>query len=77
MDEKRTNKADVIAYALKTVGKTGKAVMVGDRKHDILGAKAHDLDSIGVLYGYGSREELETAGATYLAETAEEVLKFV
>ena len=77
MDEKRTNKADVIAYALETVGKPGKAVMVGDRKHDILGAKAHDLDSIGVLYGYGSREELETAGATYLAETAEEILKFV
>ena len=49
----------------------------GDRKHDILGAKAHDLDSIGVLYGYGSRTELETAGATYLAETAEEILKFV
>lgn len=77
MDEKRTNKADVIAYALEKVGKSGKAVMVGDRKHDIEGAKAHDLDSIGVLYGYGSREELETAGATYLAETAEEILKFV
>jgi len=77
MDEKRTNKADVIAHALETVGKPGKAVMVGDRKHDILGAKAHDLDSIGVLYGYGSRTELETAGATYLAETAEEIWKFV
>lgn len=77
MDEKRTHKADVIAYALEKNGKTGTAVMVGDRKHDILGAKAHDLDSIGVLYGYGSREELETAGATYLAETAEEILMFV
>ena len=77
MDERRTNKADVIAYALEKVRKTGKAVMVGDRKHDILGAKAHGLDSIGVLYGYGSREELETAGAAYIAETAEEILKFV
>ena len=77
MDEKRTNKADVIAYALEKANAPGKAVMVGDRKHDILGAKAHGLESIGVLYGYGSREELETAGATYIAETAEEILKFV
>ena len=77
MDEKRTNKADVIAYALEKAGKAGKAVMVGDRKYDIEGAKAHGLPSIGVLYGYGSRAELETAGATYLAETAEEILKFV
>lgn len=77
MDEKRTNKAEVIAYALEKVGKSGKAVMVGDRKHDIEGAKAHDLDSIGVLYGYGSREELEQAGATYIAATAEDILKFV
>ena len=77
MDEKRTSKADVIAYALEKAGASGRTVMVGDRKHDILGAKAHGLDSIGVLYGYGSREELETAGAAYIAETAEEILKFV
>ena len=77
MDEKRTNKADVIAYALERVGNTGKTVMVGDRHHDVEGAKAHGLPCIGVLYGYGSREELETAGADYLAETAEEILKFV
>ena len=77
MDEKRTNKADVIAYALERVGNIGKTVMVGDRHHDVEGAKAHGLPCIGVLYGYGSREELETAGADYLAETAEEILKFV
>ena len=77
MDEKRTNKADVIAYALDRIGNTGKLIMVGDRHHDVEGAKAHGLPCIGVLYGYGSREELETAGADYLAETAEEILKFV
>ena len=76
MDEKRTNKADVIAYALEHTG--GKpAVMVGDREHDVLGAKAHGLPCIGVLYGSGSREELEDAGADYIAATAEEILKFV
>ena len=51
--------------------------MVGDRRHDIEGAQAHGLPSIGVLYGYGSREELEQAGATYIAATAEDILKFV
>lgn len=76
MDEKRTNKADVIAYALEHAG-TGTVLMVGDREHDIHGAKANGLDSVGVLYGYGSREELESAGATYITATAEEILKFV
>jgi len=77
MDEKRTNKADVIAYALKKTGFAGRAVMVGDREHDILGAKANGLASIGVLYGYGSREELETAGATYIAATPEEIVTYL
>ena len=77
MDEKRTNKADVIAYALEKAGHSGPTVMVGDRRHDIEGAKAHGLPAIGVLYGYGSREELETAGAAYIAETAEDILRFV
>ena len=42
--------------------------MFGDRKHDILGAKKNSIKSCGVLFGYGSREELETAGADYIAE---------
>ena len=42
--------------------------MVGDRKHDIEGAKAHLMDSAGVLYGFGSINELEEAGATYILD---------
>jgi phosphoglycolate phosphatase len=42
-------------------------VMIGDREHDILGAKAHGIPGIGVLYGYGDREELEAAGAEEIA----------
>jgi len=50
-----------------------KIIMIGDRRHDIHGAKVNGLKSIGVLYGYGSREELETAGANQIVETAEEL----
>ena len=69
MDGTRCKKDEVVAYALKTAGVTdvSRAVMVGDREYDITGAAALGLDSIGVLYGYGSREELEAAGATYIA----------
>jgi len=79
MDESRNKKGQVIAYALESLGITDKAqvVMVGDREQDVQGAKENGLDSIGVLFGYGSREELETAGATYLAETMEDILRIV
>ncbi len=70
MDESRTEKADVIRYALDTLGvKAEESLMVGDREHDVLGAKAVGLPCLGVLWGYGSREELENAGAAALAET--------
>ena len=51
--------------------------MVGDREYDILGAKKFGIDSIGVLYGYGSREELEKAGAPYVAEKVKDILTFI
>ena len=79
MDSSRSKKGDVIAYALEVCGITDKTdvVMVGDREHDVLGAKENGLDSVGVLYGYGSCEELEKAGATCVAETVEDILRFV
>lgn len=79
MDETRTNKAEVIEYALSECGITDKTeiVMVGDREHDIIGANKNGIDSIGVLFGYGSREELETAGATYIAETVADIEKYI
>ena len=79
MDETRTAKADVIAYALKEVGITdrSKVLMVGDRRHDIVGAQKNNLDSMGVLYGYGGREELVLAGATLIAETPQEAADII
>ena len=43
-------------------------VMVGDRSHDMIGARANGLRAVGVLWGYGSREELQAAGADVLLE---------
>lgn len=70
IDETRNKKDAVIAYALKECNITDKslAVMVGDRHHDIFGAKQNGISCVGVLYGFGNREELESAGADYIAE---------
>ena len=79
MDQSRTQKADVIAYALKKceIKDKKRAVMVGDRKHDIIGAKTNGLSSIGVLYGYGSKEELLEAGANYIANSPVDILHYI
>lgn len=76
MDETRTKKAQVIAYALEQCKITdlSQVVMIGDREHDIIGAKQIGIDSIGVLFGYGNREELQKAGATYIAERVDDIL---
>ena len=68
-----------VAYALEQNGITDLAhtIMIGDREHDVLGAQAQKLDSIGVLYGFGSREELEEAGATYIAQEVGEIAAFI
>ena len=69
------SKTDLINKALKLAGSDGKdAVMVGDRKFDIEGANGAGIDSVGVLYGYGSREELETAGSTYIVDTPAQIM---
>jgi len=75
LDGTRTEKDEVIAYALESCGAPGRsrAVMVGDRYYDLLGARKAGVDSVGVLYGYGSREEMTRAGATYVAATVEEL----
>lgn len=81
MDGSRTDKTEVIEYVLDACGiKDGErknVVMVGDRRHDIYGAGNCGLHSIGVLYGYGSREELIEAGAEYIADTPADIKKLV
>lgn len=74
-DSSRHTKEEVIRYVMKENGltRTEDIVMIGDRKHDVLGAKAVGLDSVGVLYGYGSRDEFQAAGATYIVDTLKEL----
>lgn len=67
------NKAITIAASLKMLGNPERAVMVGDRSHDMVGAHAHSLPSIGVTWGIGSAEELEGAGAHSIADAPAEL----
>jgi phosphoglycolate phosphatase len=62
-------KADVIAAVLDRLGLVGGAeiVMVGDRRYDVEGAAIHNIDTIGALWGYGSRAELQSSGAWAIA----------
>lgn len=76
LNGERHNKADVINYALDCCHITdlARTAMIGDRKHDVEGARQVGIDCIGVLYGYGSRAELENAGVHRTAASIE-VLK--
>ena len=71
LDERRNAKGDVIAWALAHSGDVGKAVMVGDRVHDVEGARQNGLPVVGVLWGYGDAREL--AGATRLVASPAEL----
>lgn len=75
-NETRTKKEEVIAYALEHYGlKKEETLMIGDRSHDVTGAKLNGLDCAGVLFGYGSKEELTEAGAKYLFASPAELEK--
>ncbi|NMB03896.1 MAG: HAD family hydrolase [Tissierellia bacterium] len=74
LDGTRINKDESIQHVLSLFDIPAEnIVMIGDRKHDIIGAKAHGIDSIGVLFGYGSRQEFEQHGATIIVETVDEL----
>ena len=75
VDNLSNSKEEVIDYVLKTkeVVSLSEVIMVGDRKFDILGAKHAGVSSVGCVYGYGSREELETAGADYVVDSIGEL----
>lgn len=69
----------IVERALNELGVKDKslAVMVGDRKHDIIGGQKNGLATVGLTMGYGSREELEGAGVSFIADSAEEMLRYL
>lgn len=72
-------KEEILTKALSELNITDNSavVMIGDRRHDVEAAKAHGIDSIGVLWGYGDRKELEHEGATRIATDTNELKQFL
>ncbi|HHX23540.1 MAG: HAD-IA family hydrolase [Tepidanaerobacteraceae bacterium] len=79
LDGTRVNKVEIISHALSRKGlkASESIVMIGDRKHDIIGAKNVGIDSVGVLYGYGSMEELESVNPTFVAKSVGDLWKIL
>jgi phosphoglycolate phosphatase len=78
LDGTRVHKTDLLAYALETTGvNASQALMIGDRSHDMIGAKNNGMGAIGVLYGYGSRQELVEAGAAHVCATPRAILEHI
>lgn len=78
LDGSRSKKREVIQYVLdQNAIPPEEALMIGDREHDIIGAKGCGVASVGVLFGYGSEEELSDSGADYIASTVEEIQEII
>lgn len=75
----RDKKWEVLEYSLLSVGATDKSrcILIGDRKYDAEGASIYGIDSIGVLWGHGSEEEIVSSGFTYVAKTPDDVLNIL
>lgn len=76
-DKTRDKKHEVLAYSMASLGvtDTSRVILVGDRVYDAEGARACGVDSLGVLYGHGSREEIENSGFNYICESVEDIAK--
>ncbi len=80
LDNTRSTKTDVILEALRRFDVTeqrDRVVMIGDREHDIIGAKETGLMSVGVKYGFAKGDELNIAGADYVVEDANELTELL
>lgn len=74
LDGTRSAKAELIAYILDKEGlEPGNVVMIGDRKHDLIGANANEVAGVGVLWGYGSRGELSAQNPILIAEKPSDI----
>lgn len=79
MDGKRTGKSEVIEETIRRLGMENhreQILMIGDREHDVFGARKSGLDCLAVSYGYGSMEELEAAEPLKIVSSPQEILDF-
>lgn len=79
LDGTMISKAEIISHVIDSlkIGNSEEIIMIGDRKHDVIGAQKNSVDCIGVLYGFGPKEELELVGATYLANSVRDIHKLI
>lgn len=92
LDGRRSDKKEVVEEVLRQLSEIpdqdgyvpvskedliSRSVMVGDRCYDVTGSHEFGLECIGILYGYGTREEMEKAGADYIADTAKDLEKLL
>ena len=79
MDKSRDTKEQVLQYILDKleIADKSKILMIGDRKYDLDGSNHFGIDAAGVLYGYGTAEELEAHPHVYIARTPDELYKFI
>jgi phosphoglycolate phosphatase len=78
LDGTRVNKSELLAYAIETTGvDASQTLMIGDRSHDMVGARNNGIRGIGVLYGYGSEQELLEAGASHVCASPRALLEHI
>lgn len=78
MNNMHETKADVInKVIIKNKLQKAESIMIGDREHDLIGAKQMELDAVGVLYGFGNKEELEKEKPVYIANTVQDLKRWV
>ena len=78
LDGTLVDKGEIISYAIDylKIKNLKEVIMIGDRKYDIIGAKKNNIDSIGVLYGYGAIEELKIANPNYMINSIDQLYEF-
>ena len=79
LDKSRNSKTKVLAHIIDTLGidDMSEVVMIGDREFDLKGANAFGIDAIGVLYGFGSYDELSSSPHIYLAKDAKDLYNYI
>lgn len=82
LDNSRSEKREVIEeifaqFGVGSIYEKSDVIMVGDRKHDIIGAKQTGIEAIGVKYGFAKGNELEDAGADYIADTPKDIVRII